>query len=730
MKHAPKMEAFWSPQHLEEGTESARTACRTIVAVIGMMALSVPAYAQTDEEDATRPRPEQAQGENGPANPPPTKAAAESPEPTKPLPAQVSTATAAAANDAAALSDLSLEGLLNLKITVASKSEETTSEAPSVVTVFTREDIQRLGVRTVEQLLNFVPGFQANPDESDHNQRITVRGRSSTAGESVLMLVDGQRVNDLYFGGINALNHGIPTENIVQVEIIRGPGSALYGANAFLGIVNIKTNRSRTNVTAAAGDMNRRYAVLNLAKSFGDLKLASFAKLYADEGASYPDTTDTVGRVVTAKDPVRAVDSSAALEYRGLYLRAGYLSRDFEGMTCCSSYSRYGADYRTSQARAQGGYAGALTTDIDLDSSVAFQRESYLYLWPQSLVQGVLPSETGTLWKTWGVNANADVQWRLLSSSWLKVALMAGATYAHNRLSSNLGIAGQDAQTGENWGDLYETSAAFFGDPGRAAKRNVFAGYVQTKVGLLSQLSLTVGTRYDRYTDFGTSINPRAALVWTTPFKSDLKLAYGRAFRAPTMYEVGLSAPDLKPETVGTFEVSYVQQISDLAQATADVFYQRLDDVIGYTSSMSLGNTGHYTTKGLELELRTRDVYGARLLGSYTHLWRQADDPGLTAGDFGSVAVDYSWRRLAANVSSTMQGQRNQSQSLWIATGPPLVKKAHALLNLRLQAEIAKDVRAFAMVNNIFDWRYHAAGLNSAFLERGRTFLVGLSADL
>jgi len=725
---------------------------RTLVALIGMSTLAMPVLAQEPEEAGSESGPgktdqgspsrvapadesegsEQA-GEDAPPlptaqsrskNAPSTEAAAA-------LPALVRSAAPADEKDDLGLSELSLEGLLNLKITVASKSEETVSQAPSVVTVFTREDIQRLGVRTVEQLLNFVPGFQANPDESDHNRRINVRGRISAAAESVLMLVDGQRVNDLYFGGIGALNHGIPTENIEQIEIIRGPGSALYGANAFLGIINIKTNRTHTNVTAGAGDMNRRYAALNLAKSYGDLKLASFAKLYADEGYAYPNVPDSTGRIGTAYDPVRAVDSNVALEYRGLYLRGGYLSRAFDGMTCCSGYSRYGATYNTSQARAQGGYAGALTTDIDLDSSVAFQRDTYRYLFPLSIIPGALPTETGQLWRTWGVNVNTDLQWRILSLSWLKVALMVGGTYAHNRLSFNSGLAGQDQQTGENWGDLYETTILMFGDPGRAAKRNVFAGYAQAKVNLLSQLALTVGARYDRYTDFGGSLNPRAAVVWTTPFRSDLKLAYGRAFRAPTMYEVGLSAPGLKPETVDTIEAIYMQQILDVAQATVDVFYQRLDNVIDYTSNMSLGNiAGRHATKGLELELRTRDVYGARLLGSYTHLWRQEGDPALTSGDYGSVALDYTWQRFAVNVSSTMHGKHNQNPELWVATGAPLTKKAHSLFNIHLQAEVAKGMRAFAMVNNIFDWRYHADGLNAAYLERGRTFLLGLSADL
>jgi outer membrane receptor protein involved in Fe transport len=633
------------------------------------------------------------------------------------------------------LLSMPLEELLNLRVTSASKKEETVAEAPSMVTVFTREDIRQLGVRTVEQLLNYVPGFQANPDESDHYLRIDVRGRSSSTTESMLMMVDGQRVNELFFGGITALSHDIPTENIERVEIIRGPGSALYGANAFLGVIDIKTNRSHTDVTVGAGDMNRRYAVINVAKTFGDLKLASFAKLYTDDGKSYPNVTDAAGRTGLAYDPAQTMDSSIALEYRGLYLRARYLTREFDGATCCHQYSRYSSRDSTSQATAQAGYKAALSNDIDLDAFVAFQRDGYQDMFLSDLSPSVgqlgYASVMGFNFTAWSGSTNADLQWRILSRDSIKATVMAGGAYAYNRLSHMGSFADQDLSTGQRWNDIYETPGlGMGGDISQMEKRNVEAGYLQARVDLWRQLSFTVGARYDHYTDCGGSLNPRAAVVWATPFKSHLKLQYGQAFRAPTVFEVGGSKGSLKPETVQTLEAGYVQQILDIAQATIDVFYQRLDDLI-HSGDFAVINAGHFATKGLEIEIRTRDFYGAKLLGSYTHLWHQADDPDIASADFGSAAVNYTWRRLTANVSSTIHGsiKRNLGGDLSSVPTPVVERKTHALFNLRLQAEIATGVRVFATVNNVFDWRWQPTGLAATLLARGRTFLLGLSAE-
>jgi outer membrane receptor protein involved in Fe transport len=622
--------------------------------------------------------------------------------------------------------ELSLEDLLNIKVTLASKTAETVAEAPSAIAVFTREDIRRMGVRSVQQLLNFVPGFVANSDESDHYQSIDVRGRSSPDAEGVLMMIDGQRVNDLFFG-YPGMNNAVPTENIEQVEIIRGPASALYGANAFIAVINIKTNRTHTDVTLGAGDMNRRYTAINAAKSYGDLKLASFVKLYADQGQATPNFTDSAGHTVSVYDPVRQLEGSGSLEYRGLYLRARYSGRAYDGANCCSGYSLLNK-YTTEQTTAQGGYTVALTPDVDLNVYGYYQHETYLAVFPASMAS---LSVHGLAWNAWSVSPNADLQWRVLSKDPVKLVLLAGGTYAYDR-AKDVGLGSQDPAAGTSLGGLYPIGQSIFGDTSRAGKRNIAAGYLQAKVDLWSQLSLTLGGRYDWYNDFGKSINPRAALVWTTPFKSHLKLAYGRAFRAPQVSEIGLSKPEgLDPEIIQTYEAGYVQQVLGLAEVTADFFYQKLDNLITYDAGGAAVNAGKFATKGLELEVRTPDIHGTRLLGSYTHLFREADDPGVTPKDFGSVAVNYAWHGYSANVNTVIRGSVNQSLGDIYATGSTasVEKKAHALLNLHLQAELVKAVRVFATVDNVLDYRYHPDGLQPGYFARGRTFLVGLAAD-
>jgi hypothetical protein len=103
-----------------------------------------------------------------------------------------------------------------------------------------------------------------------------------------------------------------------------------------------------------------------------------------------------------------------------------------------------------------------------------------------------------------------------------------------------------------------------------------------------------------------------------------------------------------------------VQQIFGVAEVTADFFYQKLDNLIDYDAAGFTVNVGHFATKGLEVELKTNDVHGARLMGSYTHLLCEADDPGITPQDFGSVSGNYAWKRVTLNISSTFHGTSQQ----------------------------------------------------------------------
>ena len=143
---------------------------------------------------------------------------------------------------------------LSVPITVASRSEEELGKAPSMVTVFTRSEIQAMGVRTLEELLNYVPGYQVFSEiENGLQGFISARHSRSALSNTVLVLLDGVRLNNSHTGEATLLTRLISMDQVRQVEIIRGPGSALYGANAFLGVVNIVSEKELSEANIGIG---------------------------------------------------------------------------------------------------------------------------------------------------------------------------------------------------------------------------------------------------------------------------------------------------------------------------------------------------------------------------------------------------------------------------------------------------------------------------------------------
>ena len=147
------------------------------------------------------------------------------------------------------LSQLSLEELMNLKVDTvygASKFEQKVTEAPSSITIITTDEIQKYGYRTLADLLRSVPGFYVSYDRQD--AYIGVRGisRPSDYNTLVLTLIDGHRVNENVFDGTYVDGQFVLDVDLVdRVEIIRGPGSSLYGTDAFFAVINIITKRGR-----------------------------------------------------------------------------------------------------------------------------------------------------------------------------------------------------------------------------------------------------------------------------------------------------------------------------------------------------------------------------------------------------------------------------------------------------------------------------------------------------
>ncbi len=165
------------------------------------------------------------------------------------------------------LFSLTLAELTRVTITTSTLHDETLHSTPSSISVITSQDIDRLGVFRLEQLMNYIPGFQAyRTDQLGLQTTFSSRGRRlGSAGREVLILLNGLRLNGGWAGGMADIDTYISLENIEQVEFIRGAGSAIYGSNAFLGTINIIT-KSDNQVEGALGENSFGKAAFGVSK--------------------------------------------------------------------------------------------------------------------------------------------------------------------------------------------------------------------------------------------------------------------------------------------------------------------------------------------------------------------------------------------------------------------------------------------------------------------------------
>src|SRR6202047_3544579 len=143
------------------------------------------------------------------------------------------------------LSEKSIEDLMDMEVTSVSKKEQKLSQVAAAIFVITQEDIRRSGAMNIPDLLRMVPGLDVAQINAN-TWAITARGFNLQFANKLLVLIDGRAVYTPLFGGVNWDVQDVPLEDIDRIEVIRGPGGALWGANAVNGVINIITKRLRT----------------------------------------------------------------------------------------------------------------------------------------------------------------------------------------------------------------------------------------------------------------------------------------------------------------------------------------------------------------------------------------------------------------------------------------------------------------------------------------------------
>ena len=631
------------------------------------------------------------------------------------------------------LTNLSLEDLVSLQIYSASKHLQSASDAPASVTVITADDIQRYGYRTLADILQTVRGFYVTYDRDYSFVGVRGFGRLGDWNSRILVLIDGHRINDNVLG--NAMlgtEFLVDVDMIDRVEIVRGPSSSLYGAQAFFAVINVITRKPpdlkglELSFTAASfGTYQGRASYGGEYKGIGMVLSGTF---YNSQGSTlfFPvfDSPATNNGISSDTDFENYRHLLANLSYRGLNVQGLYSYRD-KGVPT--------------------GYYGSLFNDpqtVNIDThqyvSLSYQhsiggkweltaRTSY----DQAHLLGPVAIATGV------PSSPADLNTYSFSEKWWDgEAQLSRTILEKHKLTFGTEVIDNFQQ---NQGDYDAASNTFVADP---RSSTIWALYAQDEFAITSKLALSAGVRYDHYSLFGGSTNPRLGLIYHVFRPTTLKVLYGTAFRAPEPFEYETDFgsfyegnPGLQPETIRSIEGVVEQKIGNHFTASGSVFQNWIGNLITLESDPSNGlsiyrNSGNANATGMELEVNTRLPDGIEGTASYsiTDIVGGVTEPLLRNSPEQLAKVNLSvpfWRR---KILASMDAQYTSSR-LTLA-GPPV--SGFAVFNVTLLAHtLGKHADLSASLYNILNKKYFDPGRpedpENAIQQDGRNFRVKLT---
>lgn len=609
-----------------------------------------------------------------------------------------------AADSAGHYLDMSLEQLMNVKVTSSTLTEENLRSVPASMTVYTRADIRRLGLKSLAELVNYVPGFQSyRSDASSLNYNISARGRSAgNSGAEILILMDGQRLNTDWHGGAGMVESLTSLENVERVEFIRGPGSAIYGSNAMTGVINIVT-QSQRELRVEAGTDQRGHASLQWRVEAESAKLDIYASTAQSDGAVQSLYDPTTNTQVGSADPYRADDIYLRGQLGEFSLAARATSRDTQefyavGYTHPIAYF----DSRTDSLNL--GWRHPFANDFLLEGHVFNSNKFYRGRAPinasgDTIYEGgIVEQEYGTQWVVQG--DYSSVRW-LLGWEWRKPELTDTSSHL-GTLDNPFAIAPLISQAPEDG-------------------RIINSQFAQAQLRLTEHLELTTGLRYDDYSDVGEHFSPRIALVQQLDSDNTVKLLYSEAFRAPSRLESSVinqatvvQNPDLKPETAKSTELVWVH-LFDTGLATATLFDTQVEDAIvqSVASTPSLKRkpiNSDLTVAGVELEWQQQwlDNWQARI--ALTHFFDSVGEVHTQADSLLGGSLSYERDRWSASLLANYQGSivdpNEQDQPANITTTEVTALGGHTLFNLHVNYQLSSGVDLYLHGDNIFNKEY------------------------
>lgn len=646
--------------------------------------------------------------------------------------------------------DLALSYGDNATVSIATGSQQAITRAPSSATVITAFDIKAMGATGLDAVLESIPGLHVSMNNVASNPIYSFRGIHTRQNPQVLMLVNGIPITTVFSGNRSQLWGGMPLENVARIEVIRGPGSALYGADAFSGVINVITKTAAdikgTEYGARIGSFNTRDAWIQQGGKLGELDAAFYLATSNTDGQKGIIQRDALSRAGSVNTQNKSIDARADLSYQAWRFRSSYQQRELG---------------------SGAGLAGALDPNARTHPSrlyldLSYEQTNWAQNWDVAGVVGYHDikdapgSPAYTLFPAGAIPGFPNGMIGNPGHSERHTHASVSAVYTgfeDHRLRTGTGNRVEDmyaAQESKNYGPTYaplpQGLVDATGNPALAYllphKRNLSYVFAQDEWNFAQDWTLTAGIRHDNYSDFGNTTNPRLALVWDASYDIVVKAMHGTAFRAPSFSElyainnpVTIGNPSLKPETITTDELAFSWRPVSRLKTDLNLFRYHMRNIILPLRS-TYQNSGGQTGRGFEIEATFEAASNLRLTGSVSVQRSKDAATGLDAGmaPHQRLFARADWRfeplwQFGATLNNVRGRMREPGD-----TRPPVPDYTTVDLTLRRE-KLINNWEVSAMVMNLFnrDAReptFKSVGMYSDLPLPGRAFYAQFQHNL
>ena len=549
-------------------------------------------------------------------------------------------------------------------VSIATGTEKPLHLAPSVASVITSKDIKAMGAKTLDEALEFVPGLHVSRDPSRQSAIYSIRGIHTSFNPQVILLLNGHPINDTVTGSRPPL-FKLPVANISRIEIIRGPGSAVYGADAFAGVINVITKDAKelngTTAGVRAGSFDSHDVWLQHAGQLANWESAfSFEYSTTNGDDDRYIEQDFLGNSGSMNTQYELYNTSINLNNNNwnIWLNSWNLRDAGIGVGAAQALDSVGYQ-EADQYTVKLDYENKnLSKNWQVNTNFTYRKlyqQSYYQLYPAGETLRLdedgnfNPIGIGYAKFTEGAHGNpggkithnsfeTSFSYHGLNSHFIRIAFGIKYDETTSTESKNFGpgvIDGTTLSTDPNNPTIIPgpltsvtgTANIFLPD----SSRTVHYLSVQDEWKFARDWELTGGIRYDHYSDFGNTINPRLALVWATKYNLTSKLLYGRAFRAPSYGELyyinnptALGNPDLNPETIDMVELVFDYRPTFDLETILNLFRYQARDLIGLDDNFTAQNLHNQHGYGIELDVEFKATNKLTLLGNMA--WQRSKD--------------------------------------------------------------------------------------------------------